>query len=112
MGAANLSQIVLGATSLEITREPIANNPTELIPYTHIVGVVPVLINSKSQYTAEDQAQGNWKYRFDDMVKVDIKIADGTNFMFELQEITNQAGWTANLAGQQQCVADINALIP
>ena len=40
---------------------------------------------------------------------VDIVMNDGSHFDFDIQEVTNQAGWTANLAGQQQCIADINA---
>lgn len=110
MPAANQSQIVLGANGLEITREPVANNVTEFIPYSHITGVVPLKINTKAQSPAAEQY--GWKYRFPQMVIVDIKIADGTNFAFDLQEITNQATWTANQAGQAQCVADITALIP
>ena len=110
MGAANLSQIVLGANGLEITREPIANNATELIPYSHITTVSPVKINTQAQSPVVEQY--GWKYRFPQMVQVNLDLTDGKNFKFDVQEITNQAGWTANLAGQQQCIADISALIP
>ncbi len=105
MGAANKSNIVFGTDCLEVTRLPVISNTTELIPGIHITGVVPVKINTKP--AAPDDA--NWKYRFNQIVIVDIKLADGTNFMFDVQEIANQAGWTANLAGQQACVAAINA---
>ena len=40
-------QVVLGATSLELTPEPIANNSTELITKHEIVGVFPVTFNKK-----------------------------------------------------------------
>jgi hypothetical protein len=107
MGAANKSQIVFGATCLEITREPVANNATELIPYDHITTVSPVKINTRAQSPAAERY--GWKYRFPQMVVVNIELTDARNFSFDVQEITNQAGWTANLAGQQQCISDIAA---
>lgn len=110
MGAANQSRIVLGANGLEITRETTANNATEFIAYAHITTVSPVKINTKAQSPAAEQY--GWKYRFPQMVVVNLELADGRNISFDVQEITNQAGWTANLAGQQQCIADITALIP
>jgi len=101
---ANQSQIVLGTSCIEVTREPIADHSTELIQKIHVVGVYPVAIQNKPS-APDDQA---WKYRFDKMVIVNIFLSDGTKFGFDVQEITNQAGWTANLAGQQQCIDDIN----
>lgn len=110
MGAANLSQIVLGANGLEITREPVANNATEFIAYNHITTVSPIKINTRAQSPTAEQY--GWKYRFPQMVQVNLELADGRNFRFDVQEITNQATWTADLAGQQQCITDITALIP
>lgn len=104
MGAANLCQIVLGSAAIEYTREPVADNATELFPKDAISGVFPVKINSKP--AAPDDAY--WNYRFDDMIIVTVNMHDGSHFNFDLQEVTNQAGWTADLAGQQQCIDDIN----
>lgn len=101
---ANTCKIVLGTSSMEITREPSASNSPELIPKIQISGVYPTKINSKPP-APDDEA---WKYRFDDIIMVRIAISDGTHFEFDLQEVTNQAGWTHDLAGQQQCVDDIN----
>lgn len=102
---ANKSQVVLGATSMEITREPVADYAPELIPKAQIVGVFPIKINNKPS-VPEDVF---WTYRFDSMVCVNITMSDGSNFMFDLHEITGQATWTPDLSGQQQCVDDINA---
>lgn len=103
--AANKSQVVLGTTSLEITREPVGSNTTELLNKNQIVGVYPVAIQNKP--AAPDDVA--WKYRFDKMVIVNVFMSDGTKATLELQEITNQPTWTANLTGQQQCVSDISA---
>jgi hypothetical protein len=102
---ANTSEIVLGATAMEITRNPTASNNTELLPKAQITGVFPIKINSKPA-PPDDQ---NWKYRFDDIIMVDVRMSDGNNFSFDLQEITNQPTWSADLLGQQTCIADINA---
>jgi len=98
-------QIVLGTSAMEVTIEPVASNTPELLPKAQITGVYPIKINSKP--AAPDDV--NWKYRFDDMILVCVAMSDGQQFTFELQEVTNQAGWTADLAGQQQCIDDINA---
>lgn len=102
MGKANLCQIVLGSSSMEVTRELVAGNATELIPKINITGVFPIKINSR--------AVGNtdWPYRFDDIIMVDVRMTDGNHFNFDIQEVTNQAGWTSDLSGQQQCISDIN----
>lgn len=102
---ANSYTVTLGATCLEITPQPVANNTKMLIAKEQIVSVVPVKINQKPA-APEDQF---WKYRFTKMIVVCLQLSDGGLEQIELQEVTNQAGWTANLAGQQQCVADINA---
>lgn len=101
---ANQSQVVLGTAALEITREPIADHSTELIAKTQIVGVYPVTIQEKPS-APEDIY---WEYRFDIMVIVNVFMSDGTKFSFDVQEITNQVGWTADLSGQQNCIDDFN----
>ena len=105
MASPSQIQIVLGAAAMEVTPEPIASNATELIVKEHITGVYPVKINSKPA-SPDDET---WKYYHNDMIYVDIAISDGTNFRFDIQDVTNQAGWTPDLSGQQQCVADIMA---
>lgn len=110
MPAANECQIVLGASSIEVTREPVASNTPELLPKSAISGVYPIKINSAPSTSSPDYP--NWQYRFPDMVMVCVSMnnADQTSrdFIFELQEISNQPTWTGDLAGQQQCVDDIN----
>ena len=108
MPTANKCTIVLGTTSLEITRFPTASNSTELIPKAAITLVAPIKINGSAQMSDPTQ----WKYRFPSMIMIEIVLNNGKVFNFDVQEVTNQAGWTADLAGQQQAVADINAWLP
>lgn len=109
MPAANQCQINLTGAAIQITREPVASNTPELIQKSQITGVYPIKINSRP--AAPDDV--NWQYRFDDMIIVRIATSDGGpngfDLEFDIQEVTNQAGWTPDLAGQQQCVADILA---
>lgn len=44
------TQIVLGTTSMELTREPVANNVTELIPKDQIASVIPVSFIKKPSH--------------------------------------------------------------
>ena len=108
MPTANTCEIVLGTTSLEVTRNPTADNSTELIPKSAISLVAPIKINGSAQM--EDPTQ--WTYRFAEMIMFEIVLNNGKVFNFDVQEVTNQAGWTADLAGQQQAVADINTWLP
>ena len=107
--AANQSQIDLttNPNAMIVTREPIASNTAENIAYAHVVSVIPVKIQTRPLLASPDY--DNWKYRFDQIIVVSVELADGNSFKFDIQEITNQAGWTPNLAGQQQCVSDISA---
>jgi hypothetical protein len=107
MPAANTSEITFGATAMAIQRNPTASNPTENLAYSHIVSVIPVKIQTRPLSTSPDYY--NWKYRFDNIIVVQVELANGDYFRFDIQEISNQATWTANLAGQQQCVTDIVA---
>jgi len=110
MGAANTSEVdITGPTTLKITRNPTASNTPEIYKYANIKGVVPVMINTRPAPGGPDY--DNWKYRFDKMVVIDILFTDGGHMPIDLQEITNQPTWTANLAGQQQAIADIQAVL-
>lgn len=90
---------------MEVTPEPIISNVAELFPKLQIKSVIPVKIQEKPIGVDAE----NWKYRFDSIVVVCVELSDETTFKMELAEVTNQPTWTPDLAGQQQCVADINA---
>jgi hypothetical protein len=98
-------EVVLGTAALEITPEPTASNSTELLPKAQISGVYPIKINSKP--AAPDDV--NWKYKYDDMIMIDVVMSDGTSFKFDVQDVSNQPTWTNDLAGQNQAITDINA---
>lgn len=47
--------------------------------------------------------------RQDDLLRITISFADGTkSLVFDIQNVMNQAGWTANVAGMAQALSDIN----
>jgi hypothetical protein len=104
MPKANTSEIVLGLSSMEITRNPVAENSAELIPKVNISGVFPVKIQERGVNNELE-----WVYRFDKIIYISVLTTDDNHFSFDIQEITNQPGWTPDLAGQQQAIADINA---
>lgn len=110
MGAANKCQVTLGANSMTIEREPIANNVPEVIAYADIVSVVPVSFQSQASIPAVDQE--NWKYRFPTMTEIAINLSNGDTVNLELQEITNQGTWNLGTqAAQATAVAAINAVL-
>lgn len=95
--------VTLGTSCMEITPFPSASNSSELLAKKHIVGVFPVKIQTK-QPTDTD-----WTYPFSKIVKVKVWMVDGDKIDIELQSVTNQPTWTADLAGQKKAVEDINA---
>lgn len=111
MHGANFCKIdlVTYPNAIAITRSPIANNVPEIIPMKRVKAIIPITINSKSQIPAVDKE--NWKYRFNTMVQVSIEMFDNTKVNFDLQEVINQPTWTANLAGQQNCVTALSLLL-
>lgn len=107
---ANKCQITLGANTMLIEREPIANNVPEVIKYGQITGVYPVSYQAKTNVPAVDQV--NWRYRFDSMTIIVICLADGNSIPIELQEVTNQATWNLGTqAAQTNAINAINAVL-
>lgn len=96
---------MLGANGIEVTREPVASNAAEIIPYKFITNITPIFRQKSENYFS-------WMYRFDVMTVIAIQIKfgkKGLKFEFELQEVTNQSGWsTGTLAGLNQAIQDIN----
>lgn len=108
---ANQCQIVLGTNAIEVTREPIIDHVAELFLRENIVRVGVATLNEKAQMmSAPINEQKEWKYRFPSITLLNIDMADGSNFVVELQEVTNQPTWNGGtLADQQQAIDDINA---
>lgn len=93
---ANTLQVTITATGL-----------TNIYKRTNIVSIEPVKIQDYS--TRENPTQNNVQYRYSKQVAVKIFLIDGRVLDLELQDITNQVGWTANLIGQQACITDFLA---
>ena len=102
-------QLVLGAQALEFTPEPIANNPTELIPNGKITNVKGVFNQKPLTATPEE-----WMYHYPTMTIITIELNDGNFERMELQDITNQPTWsTGTLPAMNLAIAAINAwLVP
>jgi hypothetical protein len=97
--------ITLGAAAFQVTPDPVASNVSELYPKSHIVGVVPVFNQKPVTATQEE-----WGYPYLTMTILHVLFADGNKFSCELQDVSNQAGWSGGTqADLQQAVADINA---
>lgn len=96
-------EVTLGTTALEITANPTGSNVTEGYPKGQITGVIPVPIQTRGVGNTD------WPYPYNSICVVRITMSDGNHLDMEMASITNQSGWTPNLAGMQQCVADINA---
>lgn len=107
MAAASTCTITLGVSSIEVTRTVAGSNSSELFPKVAISGVYPTKINDSANMEAATRSM--WTYRFAKMIIIDVVMNDGSVLSFDIQEVTNQATWTADLAGQQKCVADINS---
>lgn len=100
-------EVTLGTTSLEVTANPTASNATELFPKAGIVSVIPL-----TPIPTKGVGNTDWTYPYDSICQIQIEFANGsTPLTMELASITNQSGWTPDLAGLQQAVADINAWI-
>lgn len=78
----------------------------EYYPVSNVVGVT-------GTYTAGIKASSGLTYPFADMciINIDLSEANTKQVVFDVQRVTNQAGWTANLAGVNQALADINTWI-
>lgn len=98
-------KLVLGATGIEITPEPIASFPTEIITKHEIVSVNPVY-NAKPVVNDENE----WIYPFDKMTIINVELSNQRRLELELQLCTNQPTWSGGtLADLNTAVAAINA---
>ena len=82
--------------------------PAEEYP---VCGIKSVKGIAQIGYGARDASnQRRMTYPFDDMLQVVVEM-DQKNYpiKFDIQSVTNQAGWTADAAGLNQAVADIIA---
>ena len=81
-------RLILGATGIEITQQPVATIPTEILTKHEIVGVFPVY-NVKP--TVQDENE--WTYPYPAMTIINVTLADQSRVELELQECTNQTTW-------------------
>ena len=105
----NLFQVTLGATAMEVTPEPIANNSPHLIGNGRINSVSWQFAQKPLTATPEE-----WMYRYPTLTVLTINLNDGNFERIELQDITNQGTWsTGTMVGIDNAINAINAwLIP
>lgn len=97
--------ITLGASSFEMTPDPVADNFPNLIPKTQIVNVHGVF--TQKPVTATDN---EWTYPYNTMTVLQVERSDGAKESIELQDVSNQATWSGGTKNDlNQAIADINA---
>ena len=98
--------IVLGATSMEITPLPTVSNSTEYLNKKEIVSIIPV----KRQVKPLPPEDEYWKYPYPTMTSIEVNLSNGDHLNIELQDVANQPTWnTGSLAALNAAVAAINA---
>jgi hypothetical protein len=100
------------AGSIKIVKLPTAQNSPQYHKISGIKSIVPVLqVGVKS--TQSDGSYTN-TYPYEDKVQVTITFTDengSSPIKFDLQDVNNQPSWTADKAGLDQAVADINGWV-
>jgi len=99
----NQTEVILGDIAVELTREPVVDNVKELM-HGKLISFVGGVHNVKPIGAQE----GEWIYPYDEMAWLQIHLNDGRRFAIDLHEVSNQAGWTPDLAGLQTAIEDIN----
>lgn len=90
-----------------------ANSGAKQTEYHPVCRIVSITGNVQIGFGARDPQTNQQKnrYRFVDMLRVIVEL-DGQHqpdIDFDLNQVTNQAGWTLDEAGVNQAIADINA---
>lgn len=87
---------------------PTTPNVTEIYNLTNIVRVVPTTnLGFGTRNTSTNQRKHRGA-QYDDLLKITIQFTDGSpDFEFQIQRVSNQVTWTADVAGVQQAVDDI-----
>ena len=110
MAANNQIEVTLVDGFLVIKNTTVANAVEESYLLSSIVNVNKRYTN----YTALNAYQpGRHEYNEAFVVELDFQEAptDLVSIRFDIQDVTNQAGWTSNLAGLNQATTDIKTAI-
>jgi len=89
--------VTISATKIVISSDGVNN--IETIYRDQISRVTPVYIADSLSIV----------YKYNAMLQVDIQLTDGSHVKFDIQDVTNQAGWTANQAGLNTAITDLTA---
>lgn len=101
--------IALVDNSLAITHsiKGVAKPPTEYFPVCAIKSIKGIYQLGLGTRDAKGQRKNS--YPFTDMLMVEIDIESKENkISFDIQSVTNQPGWTPNIAGLNAATAQIN----
>ena len=103
---AKTSTFTLGATAIEITRDPVGSNVVELLPKGNIQAVFAV----KPQTIPAPPNDVYWIYKYPTITQIEILFFDDKRLNIELQDISNQPTWnTGTIGAMQTALAAINA---
>lgn len=95
-----------GSLALEYNDSNHSSEPIQYYPVCSIKGIIATYQPGFGTRDAKNQRRN--PYDFTDMLKVTIYLeGHAKDVSFDIQQVTNQAGWTANLAGLKQAISDI-----
>lgn len=93
-------KVTIAATNIKFT--DVNNNNITVINTANIVSVTGIKATAPT---------GQYVYNHALILQVTLILVNGGTQRFDIQDVTNQGGWTANQAGLNQAVADIQAVI-
>lgn len=92
-----------GATYTPVTYHNIA----------HVTSIIPDGVMNFAPRLADNNRKFNYNYTNKLRVSIMLENASSPAEVFDIQDVINQATWTANLSGLNVAVADINSwLVP
>lgn len=98
--------LINGSLALEYNDLNHSSEPIQYYPVCSIKGIIATYQPGWGTRDAQNQRKN--PYDFTDMLKVTIYLeGHAKEVSFDIQQVTNQAGWTANLAGLKQAISDI-----
>ena len=102
-------EVSVSGCCLVIKNVNVANpNVDEKYMLANITRVVPVTSLGFGTRNASTNQRKHSGAQYDDLLKLSIRFNDGSpELEFQIQRVSNQAGWTADKAGLQQASDDI-----
>lgn len=105
-------QISKDGNAIKVVKEPLIDNVAQYHKLSGIKSIVPVIQIGVRSVQSDGSLTNTYPY--EDKIQVIINFTDeneSSPIKFDVQDVSNQAGWTADKAGLDQAVADINGWV-